>query len=194
MAAESVVASVQSVFTPEVMVLVQGVLSGIVTSGILLIAKRYEVNKKSSDDFRKFFIRHYCMLAGNLHQIVAIPSLALMRLEREQNIDKYTELYSSVKDSLEKNRRELRYVLSGIDDGLRTITRTYSWVMHKKKDLSKSKEIIESANELRNALDLAIIETYNTGKPPSKEKVDEVKKCVANMRDIYGENDSSVGV
>jgi hypothetical protein len=137
--------------------------------------------------YRKTLERHYNTLGELLHQSVAISDVIAKRISLSQGIESWTNKNSKVKKKLEYCRKQVRYSLWGVDDGLRRMTRVSNWVTHCKCIPDRVYEIVVTADKLRKCLDRIIMNSYKKGRRPTLLDRLKVKYRVWRLEKKYHE-------
>lgn len=91
------------------------------------------------------------------------------------------------RDRIKSIRPSVRYSLWGLDEGLRTLTRLPEWLEHKRADSEATKELLTAGDNLRKALDSAILGSYKHGRPPSLFERRRVCRRADQLRKAFGE-------
>jgi len=102
-----------------------------------------------------------------------------------KSLNKWREKADEQRKALEDCRHKARYVLYGLDEGLRTLTRMPGWLCHYSEAPDKINALKESADKLRKELDAAILYSYMKGRPPSRSICKKVNIAAENVRRVF---------
>ncbi len=103
----------------------------------------------------------------------------------ERSLNKWREKADEQRKVLEECRYKARYVLYGIDEGLRTLTRIPGWLSHYNESPDEINALKESADKLRKELDAAILYSYKKGRAPSKSICKKVNIAAERVRAVF---------
>jgi len=133
---------------------------------------------------RELMTPYMCDLSESMHQMLAASDVHVKASQNGTLNTKWTRLASDSKKTIDESRRRLRYPLWGLDEGLRTLTRTMNWTCHLRSDETKVHTFLKKADDLKLALDYAIMRSYRKGSPPGMwsrfrvwSKARAVRKC-----------------
>ncbi len=138
-------------------------------------------------------------IGGAMYQLLACCSMYGLKLSHdkelltgetqrsdfERSLNKWREKADVQRKVLEECRYKARYVLYGIDEGLRTLTRIPGWLSHYSELPDEINALNESADKLRKELDAAILYSYKKGKAPSKSICKKVNIAAERVRRVF---------
>lgn len=98
---------------------------------------------------------------------------------------KWQKTLESTKDEINQLRLKLRYPLWGIIDEIRILALTASWGQYYRNNKTQFDEFYAIANNLREELDQAILDSYTNGRPPCKKYIKRVKKAAEQVKRFH---------
>ena len=139
------------------------------------------------------------IIGGAMYQLLACCSMYGLKLSQDKelltgekqksdfvkSLNKWREKADEQRKALEDCRHKARYVLYGLDEGLRTLTRMPGWLCHYSAAPDKINALKESADKLRKELDAAILYSYMKGRPPSRSICKKVNIAAENVRRVF---------
>lgn len=106
-------------------------------------------------------------LGVQIHQVVAISTIYLRRAQSGQDLAPWRRHGEDASRALLELRRSVRYPLWGMEAGLRTMARLPSWITNYASRPEEGGLLLEKAEKLREALDRAVRNSYEKGRPPT---------------------------
>lgn len=142
--------------------------SAIVIAAVLsgLIGATVAYRKELHEAHRNVIGEYVVDLGEAIHEVVALSNTVFQRAQEGQPIEKWLRKAKTAAADLKGLRRQVRYPLWGIDQGLRTLARLPDWIAHVRHDASDSKRLLEAADDLSDALDEVVRKSYRGGRPP----------------------------
>lgn len=168
-------------------VIIAASIAALTSTASFLLNLFNKMGSESRSAYRKTLEKHYNSLGELLHQSVAIPDVMAKRISLNQSIEGWANKNSKVKKKLEHCRKQVRYSLWGIDNGIRRMTRISNWVTHCKYIPDRVYEIVETADMLRKSLDKIIMKSYKKGRRPTFLDILKVKYRVWRLENKYNE-------
>lgn len=143
------------------------------------VAKRTD-SATRKEQYRALLQPHVPELSAILYEIVASAQVAVHKQRQGASPKAWRNRASESAQVLKSLWTRLRYPLAGIDEGLRQMVRVPGWLAHKQGsngdgDADLAQALVQAADELRAALDAAIISAYVHGEPPTKDLVTRVE-------------------
>jgi hypothetical protein len=135
--------------------------------------------------YRKVIEEKYSNVGSLLYQIVAISKVIISKYQQNQSVTEKIKLCDKLKSDLDKYRLLVRYSLWGLDEALNMMKKLPSYALRCNSRIEIGYKLIESATEVRKALDDAIMNSYLHGKNPSSKAVRRVNRCAKKLDDIY---------
>jgi hypothetical protein len=120
---------------------------------------------------RKILEPHLSDLGFSMHQLLASSKMYMQRYGRQQALANWRNRAEEASHRLKDLRRQVRYPLWGIDEGIRTLTRVFHWVSHLQEHPEAAEVLFIASDKLRQALDEAIRNSYQAGRPPNTIEV-----------------------
>lgn len=115
---------------------------------------------------RKLLETEVGKLATALYEVVATADI-LLRTKSAESHKSWSERATKAKDALILCQRQMRYPLWGITDALRTLSRLPGWTQYAKRYPTKSQALLQHGDNLRDAIDRAVLNCLRTGRTPS---------------------------
>ena len=123
-------------------------------------------------------------LGNELYSVVAMSKRMGLATDNTQFIEnKKTATESSRR--VDHLRRDSRYFLWGLNDGIHTLSMVPKYVEFLRGDNDSVEAIVKIATELREALDLAIKHCYQSGMAPSKRSIRKVADKMEKVKAYY---------
>lgn len=106
-------------------------------------------------------------LSAAFHECVASANVVLEKSPESEGRGNWIVRCNQARDNLKTLRSGIRFVLPGLDEAIRTLSRVPDWAQnyHDKPD---GNEFLERADKLRRALDRAVSHAYTRGRPPGR--------------------------
>jgi hypothetical protein len=127
---------------------------------------------------------HLPGLATNIHAVVAGAVLCHKRAKDSKPPGEALRHAKAAADVLKASRLEVKYVLPGLQEPLRTITRVPDWISTFKGDASAD-PFIESVQRLSRTIDATIARSYQRGRPPTRWEQWRLGRQAAGTRDAW---------
>lgn len=156
-----------------------------------LAATAISAYRREGREAQREAIRPYLgPLAEAIHQTVAMSSNQQKALASgaAKSASNWRDRSQAAVKELEKVRREVRYPLSGLDDGLRNLTRVPGWIAHRRGG-EDGQLLLERADALAQELHRAVEVSWRRGQPPTwirRRKIDARVKALRAVAPIGG--------
>jgi len=121
------------------------------------------------------------VLSKELHQIIACSDM-ISKSKTTESVRSWHDRALESQTVLKNMRTELRYPLWGIDVGLHTITRLPNWVENARKCPNVAKNLLTHGDKLGYLIDLAILDCYRRGLPPTAFAKWRIKRRAEKLR------------
>lgn len=130
--------------------------------------------------YRKRLAEIDAAVGGSIYELVACCQTASQKIgaeeiaearQREEHfkaIKKWMMKAGRERCKIEEYRSKGRYVLYGIDEGFRALTKLPNWLMHYEHERANCDALIAKATSLRKCIDSVILRCYKKGAQPSK--------------------------
>jgi hypothetical protein len=106
-------------------------------------------------------------IAEGVHEILASASILRKRAMESQETSTWIERGQVGVSKLAKVRPQLRYVLYGLDEPLRTLSRIPGWIAtYKALPNTNADDLLVKASDLGKYIDRTIRQAYSKGLPP----------------------------
>jgi hypothetical protein len=125
-------------------------------------------------------------LSKCLHECVATAKVVLEREEGTEGRLTWISRGNRAADDLKAIRSRVRLTLSGVDGGLRTLSRVPHWAQNY-HDVPDARAFLTRADALRTALDRAVARAYHRGRPPRRREVWWVNRKAKLVEDQWKE-------
>lgn len=126
-------------------------------------------------------------LGNEIYSVVAMSKRMGLAKENEKYIDN-KKLVTESSRRIDQLRKDSRYFLWGLNDGIHTLVLLPKYVEYLRGDEVQVERMIDLATSLREELDLAIKESYQSGTPPSKKSVKKVNLTMDYVKELYETN------
>lgn len=151
--------------------------------GTLVGARRAEMRASH----RTALSAHLTGLGEGIHQVVAATVVLRKRVEQGQDAQAWKDKAQAGVKTLNKVRPTCRYVLFGLDEPLRTLSRMPDWVATYKDVANTNVEpLMDEMRKLAGSLDDAIRWSYRRGLPPSAWRRWRLNRRVKSIRNLWG--------
>jgi hypothetical protein len=155
-----------------------------------IVSLVFNISSNRSSEFRaahREVLRPKLAILGKaLHEVVATSSILLERASTGKDPQAWISRGASAADVLKQVRLELRYPLHGLDDALRTLSRSPEWTATYKgrKDMG-AQALVDSVKKLAKATDKAIRKSYLRGRPPGLATRFKVNRAERRVRKTW---------
>lgn len=126
---------------------------------------------------------------GNLFKAtygcVSVANIILKRNELGQSIKDYQSKWNDNIDIIKNEKDRIRFILGDATDGLRTLSRIKSWMLHKKDNIEIQRELVLNATNLRLAIDEALFYAIDEGEKPKLRHRKKILHFVSVLENIY---------
>lgn len=116
---------------------------------------------------RKLLECYFFQLSESLHSILACTDTVVRRLDQNMSIESWREKGTKSGKELKFIIPKVRYLLWGVERGIRDLVRLMGWSLHVQIVPNGSRQLLKRGDSLRKAIDSAILSSYTSGKPPS---------------------------
>ena len=129
---------------------------------------------------------HLTELAEGLHGVLATSTLLRKRALNQQDVSEWIVRGRAASDQLKSVRPKLRYILNGLDEPIRVLSRLPEWVATY-RDVSESgaEALLESGRKLEQCVSKIVRRTYRRGLPPSRWASFRADRLVKKTRNLW---------
>lgn len=144
-------------------------LAGVIN---IVFAFFLELKKETRNSIRSQIDQEMLIIANLFHQITA-TSIVLSKTEfRSENWKTWSQRSRKAVAQFKEARPKLRYVLYGIYEDLRVISRAPNWIESIQAHNSNGAiEVAEASNKFIKYLDIIIMDCYKKGRHPNKKQI-----------------------
>ncbi len=105
-------------------------------------------------------------LGEAIHTVIASSTVHLQKIRAGQDARRWLDQGNAAADALRTARPRLKYILFGLDDPLRSLTRLPDWTATFKA-AETADSFIKKASHLGRLVDRSIARSYARGRPPN---------------------------
>lgn len=134
--------------------------------------------------------KHLECISSTLHQVVSVPTILVIRKKQGKTITTWEHRDKDAIDKLKEIMASTRYIFGDLYEGFRVLTRLNNWVHHCLDDLPRASTMVSYADQLRVALDMAILDSYKRGGFPSKSLTKIVNTKAKQLREYWGASEN----
>jgi len=116
--------------------------------------------------YRQSLEKYIHELSSAIHSTIATAKI-LTQAKTEPAVQNWRERATTAQNKLKELRVILRYPLWGITDSMNTLTRLPDWIENARRFPDHANQIFEKGKELGYRLDIAILNSYTYGRPPT---------------------------
>jgi hypothetical protein len=175
-------------YTPEQVSLLAACLAAITSVITLIISLVANISASKSSEmrvsYRQSLEKYLPELSDAIHSTLATSKI-LTQAKTETALQNWRSRAETAQAKLKELRVILRYPLWGITDALNTLTRLSDWIEHARGFPESEKEIFEKGGKLGEALDYAIRNSYNYGRPPTYLEKLRVRFAQVKLENVY---------
>jgi len=150
--------------------------------GTMLASRRAEMRASH----RAALTPHLDNLGEGIHQVVASAKILRQRAVDGAEPGNWLERSKTGAATLKSVRPKCRYVLNGLDDPLRTLTRMPDWVAtYKNIEGTNADDLVDGMRKLAEGIDRAVQRSYRHGLPPGRFRRWLLKRQNKAVRDLW---------
>ena len=107
------------------------------------------------------------LLGEQIHEVMALAHVTLRAVDNDEaSRKKWLKKARAAGEALKVTRRQVRYSLWGLDEGIHKLSRVPDWTSHLLDRPASAELLLKRADSLREALDRAIHQAYMKGRTP----------------------------
>lgn len=179
----------KAAFWTVIAALAASVISIIASAASSIFTMRSVYKKEVREAFRRSFEADLQEISAHTHQIMASSDI-LAKQHGPSNAQTWRGRAKASAAKIDSIRVRLRYQLKGIDPAFRIFRRIHWWVdTMSQRDPERTRELLNSADDLRQAFDAAIFSSFSRGRPPSwwhsrvvRQKAEKTSKIYSSWR------------
>lgn len=164
-------------------------VSACVAAGALLLTTVANVvgggKNEARSAHRELLGAYLAQLGRDIKGVVAASTVYQERVLAGKSLEGWRSRAIMHGNSLNDLRADVRYLLYGLDDGLRDLSRVAGWIQHFNDMPEKAQVVLASADLLRGTLDSTIARSYRRGEPPSSRDQRRVANAARDLRDAW---------
>jgi hypothetical protein len=180
--------------TTEQVTLIAAIIAALASVTTLLMNIRAAKSAEMRVAYRLSMEQYIHELSSAMHSTVATAKI-LTQAKTEPAIKNWRDRAALAKDKLKELRIAMRYPLWGITDSMSTLTRLPDWIENARPFPDYANKIFEKGKILGDRLDVAILNSYTYGRPPTlyeRMRVCYAKKQLVSIYEKMKKNNTLV--
>lgn len=177
--------------TAVVAAIVSASIAGIIALVKTLLDVSGGGRNAARDAHRQLLGTYLADLGRDVPGVVAAANVYRSRVSRGQTIASWQSKVETHANGLKTHRSSLRYLLYGVDEGFRVLSRVAGWIQHFGGHDKEAAELLDKADKLRIQMDFVIAKSYRRGQPPTRRDQRRVRTLAQQVTDVW---ESRIGV
>jgi len=170
--------------TREEVTLLAAIMAALMSLLSLVVMVKQKYHSELREAQRTTLEKYVVGLGNEIWSVVAMSKRMGLADDNQKYLENKVEAVDSSRN-LDKLRRDTRYCLWGLNDGLHYLVLLPRWVEALRGSNLAVIELIDAATDLREAIDNAIKNSYQNGTPPSKASIQKIESKISEVRRVY---------